>query len=378
MHVNIMLRSSVVAGVLAFVPSPAAAVSLQAQPSCPAWEAAPVEHAGLDPVLWGVDGAASNDIWAVGAYYSPVGHAQIQHWDGARWTPVPAGSTTLPVSVLRGVSVIAADDAWAVGLFNRAADGSGPIQPLTEHWDGLAWTVVPAPEASGHSILTDVAAAATDDVWAVGSDSTDAGTMEALILHWDGSAWTRSASGIVTWNHALDAVTVVASDDVWAVGRVHEDGRWTTLVEHWDGTQWSVVPSGSEGGILNGVAAIGPSDVWAVGTATAAPNTVLTLHWDGTSWSTVANGLAAITLEDVATTAGTGEAWAVGTGADLNPITAHWNGQTWTAVPNVTGFTLHAVRTFAPADVWAVGRTLTEALAAHYTDPCAAVGARRP
>ena len=178
---------------------------------------------------------------------------------------------------------------------------------------------------------------------------------------------------MVTWNHALDAVTVVAPDDVWAVGRMHEDGRWTTLVEHWDGTQWSVVPSGSPGGILNGVAATGPSDVWAVGTATAA-NTVLTLHWDGTAWSTVANGLAAITLEDVTTT-GTGDAWAVGTGADLNPMTAHWKGQSWTAVPNVSGFTLHSVKSFAADNVWSVGQTQTEALAVHYTDPCA--GARQ-
>ena len=227
-----------------------------------------------------------------------------------------------------------------------------------------------------------MAAAATDDVWAVGSYSTDAGALEALILHWDGSAWTRSAGGIVSWNHALDAVTVVAPDDVWAVGRMHEDGRWTTLVEHWDGTQWSVVPSGGEGGILNGVTANGPSDVWAVGTATAAPNTVLTLHWDGTTWSTVANGLAAITLEDVTTT-GTGNAWAVGTGADLNPITAHWNGQSWTAVPNVSGFTLYSVKSFAADDVWSVGQTRTgqtptEALAVHYTDPCASALARQP
>ena len=52
--------------------------------------------------------------------------------------------------------------------------------------------MVPAPEATGNSILTDVAAAATDDVWAVGSYSTDAGAMQALILHWDGNAWTTS------------------------------------------------------------------------------------------------------------------------------------------------------------------------------------------
>ena len=40
---------------------------------------------------------------------------------------------------LNGVSALSVSDAWAVGDF---ADGSSPLQPLFEHWDGAAWEEV--------------------------------------------------------------------------------------------------------------------------------------------------------------------------------------------------------------------------------------------
>jgi hypothetical protein len=294
---------------------------------------------------------------------------QVQHWDGKKWSLVPDGGGDLPVVALRGIAAIAPDDVWAVGLYNSVEDGSGPIRPLAQHWDGLTWTVVPAPEAGTNAFLTDVAAVATDDVWAVGNSSTGAGDLKALIQHWDGKSWTIVESPDVGVYHALNAITVMAADDVWAVGRMKKEEQWTTLVEHWDGKVWSVVPSGSQaGGILNAISAAGPDDIWAVGTATV-PNTVVTLHWDGSKWSPFTNGLAAVALDDI-TVIGPDDAWAVGTGSDVGPLTAHWDGQSWRAVPNVRGFTLHSTMSFAPEDVWAVGQTQTESLAIHYADPC--------
>lgn len=345
--------------------------------TCGAWQATTVPYAGTDPALWSVDGAAPDDVWAVGAFYNPLAHVQVQHWNGESWSAVPDGGTDLPVSALRGVAAVAADDVWAVGLYNSVADGTGPIRPLAQHWDGSTWTVVAAPEAGVSGLLVDVAAAASDDVWAVGSYSVTPGDLRALIQHWDGTSWTSVPSPEVGFYHALNAVAVTAPDDVWALGRMNKDGQWTTLVEHWDGTAWTVVPSGSQpGGILNAIAVAAPDDIWAVGTATVA-NTVVTMHWNGSAWSVFANGLAAITLDDV-TAVGPDDVWAVGTGPDIGPLTVHWDGQAWRAAPSIGGFTFHSATSFAHGDVWAVGQATGDAIAAHYSDPCTPGGQAAP
>ena len=67
-----------------------------------------------------------------------------------------------------------------------------------------------------------VAAAAANDVWAVGT-STTAGTAQTLILHWDGATWTTVSSpngpGL---DNALYGVAAIATSDVWAVGNYTE------------------------------------------------------------------------------------------------------------------------------------------------------------
>src|SRR4051812_1248074 len=53
--------------------------------------------------------------------------------------------------------------------------------------------------------------------------------------------------------------------------------------------QWSVVPSpnvGTAANSLNGVAAVSPNDVWAVGTST---NATLTEHYNGSQWNVVSS-----------------------------------------------------------------------------------------
>jgi hypothetical protein len=44
---------------------------------------------------------------------------------------------------LNGVTVLSADDAWAVGSY--ATDGDAFTATLIEHWDGSAWRVVASP-----------------------------------------------------------------------------------------------------------------------------------------------------------------------------------------------------------------------------------------
>src|SRR5205085_2738007 len=80
----------------------------------------------------------------------------------------------------------------------------------------------------------------------------------------------------------LSAVAAISPTDVWAVGRSGS----RPLIEHWDGTRWSQVPDGSSHGYwLVGVAAVSPRDVWAVGMDDHSH--ALVEHWDGTRWRLV-------------------------------------------------------------------------------------------
>src|SRR5439155_12729534 len=67
-------------------------------------------------------------------------------------------------------------------------------------------------------------------------------------------------------NH-LDGVAANGPDDVWAVGQRNGDAAGTDLplVEHWDGRHWTVAPVPVPGGgaaLLDGVAVRG-NQVWA-------------------------------------------------------------------------------------------------------------------
>jgi hypothetical protein len=64
---------------------------------------------------------------------------------------VPPPSPGSTGNVFDGVAMVSACDAWAVGF----ASGGGSDQTLIEHWDGSAWSVVPAPSpGTAFSALT--------------------------------------------------------------------------------------------------------------------------------------------------------------------------------------------------------------------------------
>jgi|HubBroStandDraft_6_1064221.scaffolds.fasta_scaffold994436_2 hypothetical protein len=88
-------------------------------------------------------------------------------------------------SQITGLAAASDGSAWAVGdTFSRTSTTS----PLTLHWNGTAWTLVPDPSPAG-SFLDGVAAASDGTAWAVGHTGTGAG-VRMLMLRWNGTAWT--------------------------------------------------------------------------------------------------------------------------------------------------------------------------------------------
>jgi hypothetical protein len=277
------------------------AVSRTSAQTCE-WNVVPSPNSALPGnVLSDVSVISANDIWAVGGSSrgSRVGNPLIEHWNGSSWSIVPAPQPPDSIASLSGVSALSANDVWAVGM---SVIGNAASKTLTEHWDGSVWTVIPSPSIDNigpypaNNQLVDVVAIAPNDVWAVGTATTIVAG-EALTLHWNGTQWTIVRNPGMNprfYDANLLGITAVGANNIWAVGQI------TTSVErkfiaNWNGTSWTSVsspayPTNVE--FLEGVSAISASDIWAVGTYTipnpeGSPYFNATLHWDGTRWSIV-------------------------------------------------------------------------------------------
>jgi hypothetical protein len=138
----------------------------------------------------------------------------------------------------------------------------------------------------------------------------------------------------------LAGVAAVSPSDAWAVGaKTVDGGGQNVLILHWNGRTWSPVQKiRPVWGWLDSVSAVSASNVWAVGeyTPSGKDHRVLVMHWDGKSWSQEAGVPPVIgTLYGVAADAGT--VWAVGTiqvNAGHQPsLIMHLTGGHWYVVP---------------------------------------------
>jgi hypothetical protein len=221
--------------------------------------------------------------------------------------------------------------------------------------------------------LNAAAAVAANDVWAVGFSPHPSGTplyiRQTLIEHWDGASWSviPSPNPAGKTYVVLNGVAAISASDIWAVGHAGDPGSipLQTLTQHWDGTSWSIIPSPSpgtyNGNVLTAVAAVSTNDVWAVGWYQSGPTGqeggALTMHWDGTSWTVVPNPSKA-TLRAI-TAISSNDVWAVG-----DQVILHWNGTDWSTVsfpppPGDSYVVLKGVSAVSANDIWAVGYAQT-------------------
>lgn len=307
----------------------------------------PTPNENFNNGLYAVSASSPSDIWAVGQ--------STIHFDGATWTAFPApGIRGDNTSNLGGVSDISPTDAWAVGTVGIGLGNPGQV---IEHWNGTQWNAFPGPQfASGDQpSLKAMTTISANDIWAVGSLLSGSGTILSFLFeHWDGKAWTATTK--LSGDAFLLGVSADAPNDIWAVGFAGpENGTSRTLVLRYDGKNWIHYTSpsvGSGANQLNGVAALAPNDVWAVGFRTKipppkeAPTETLIIHFDGTGWSVVPSpniGPKSVfnsnRLEGV-TALSTNDVWAFGSWSEANgsghqhTLVMHWDGTAWTIVPS--------------------------------------------
>jgi hypothetical protein len=172
--------------------------------------------------LFGVAAISANDIWAVG---SAGGAPLALHWNGSVWSIVPTQvGSGFSSERLAAVSGSSSNEVWAVG------EAKGILTNQTfatiRRWDGARWTEKVCRAASSSNppegyegggpsaYFTGVAAAAGNDVWAVGVRGSG-----PMILHWDGRAWTTVTHPRAFPNSAvLRAVSTATGGKAWTAG----------------------------------------------------------------------------------------------------------------------------------------------------------------
>ncbi len=312
------------------------------------------------------------------------------------------GSGTGQPGVLRGVSDLSPDDAWAVGYSCTAQCGMGSAEvdhTLILHWGGTGWSQVASPNPHDNGHLNAVTALSPSQVWAVGSYcTTHCGTgsavFDALILHWNGTAWTQVASPTLAGSlvTTLNGVSAASPAVAWAVGtycsvncnqaKPAPPPRPDTFILRWDGKAWSQAsspnPGGRYGSSLDSVSALAPDNAWAAGNygtrksfQNFTPGNSLMLHWNGSTWArqpspsfgnpapgSVLYGVSALSASD-ALAAGSSY---FGNCECARTLGLRWNGTAWTTVKTPSPGPLSdqvaeffGVAALSPSDAWAAG-----------------------
>jgi hypothetical protein len=350
------------------------------------WHRVPSPNIGPnDNDLGAISGRSPSDIWAVGSLL-PTGNATIvqtlaEHYDGTNWSVVPTPNVGRQANSFYGVTALPDGTAWATGIYTQASGHTG--QALTEHWNGHAWSIVPAANpGSAEDMLYSAAAVNDSEVWAVGTYSGPDGVFHPLIEQWDGHSWTAyPIAGRYGPPDAILTSVTASGREIWATGQlVGRQAPDRQVVLQLVGHSWHVVstapvrtPAGEVASAYPQAIAATPNGLWVAGNDRAGD----------TGFSSLVEGprpggsLGELTtpnptvqdnyLYGIAPVDGGTAAWAVG--YTIRPSTG--NGSTliefgsarggWKIVPSPnpagTGGNslLDAIQAFSANDIWAVG-----------------------
>jgi len=211
-----------------------------------AWSQARLPFVGGEVHLDGLSAAATDDVWAVGERCpgpcAGLAHssAVILHWDGQRWSAIPAPGLGADRSGLDAVLTVGPGEAWATG--GKSANREAPTRPLLERWDGSKWRTVDAPNTGPSTQWFAIGRIPGSGLMAVGSTSpsTTRSTTRPLVerRHGDGS-WSRASVPAPDTRMAyLTSVAAISRSNIWAVGPTNG----TPLILHWNGSVWRLVP----------------------------------------------------------------------------------------------------------------------------------------
>jgi hypothetical protein len=227
-------------------------------------------------VLNGVVALSANNAWAVGYRGGTKNETPLEtlilHWDGTSWRQVASPNVPNGANELSGITALSANDIWAVG-----SAGGGPLALHWNGNAWNVFPIQISSGLSGER-FTAISGTAGNDVWAVGQGKGFfSNQASASIWHWDGTRWTKKLCYAASASNPpagyegeggsdayFNGVAAAASNDVWAVG-ANGSGP---MILHWDGRAWTAVThprAFPNTAILRGVATAGGGSAWSVG-----------------------------------------------------------------------------------------------------------------
>ena len=250
---------------------------------------------------------------ATGSNSTPTGSAAVAMWDGTAWTQ--AALPSLPgASSLSGVACVSSDFCVAVGKHGARGYPQGVwTQPLTEMWNGNAWSIVRTPWLGGRGgQLAAVTCLSASWCTVVGEyykghlgPYRDIPRDQWMAEAWNGRAWTVKHPAAINnqprlgpdpWNF-VTGVACASQSSCVATGYIpitQGDASPTPFAVHFNGHGWSPIRGGlPRFAQLNGVSCVSAHRCFAAGQlysdgggsqARAAP--LITL-WTGSRWSRV-------------------------------------------------------------------------------------------
>jgi hypothetical protein len=191
-----------------------------------------------------ISATSANDVWLVGIYYKTIqgqftAQTMTEHFDGSSWSVI-----TMPLAVVtpdfvnyrfNSIDALSPNNVWVAGESGpSASSGFTGTATLVEHWDGSSWSIVTSPTPGTGPYLSGISSRGGSDVWAVGQITpSGGGPVQALSLHWDGTAWSSVATPGVGATRVLAAVSSRAgAARVWAVGRTSGSSSQPLVLLH--------------------------------------------------------------------------------------------------------------------------------------------------
>jgi len=211
----------------------------------------------------------TSNCLAVGQYnnIATTTKTLAMRWNGKAWSILPSPNVaSSPVNLLAAIACTSATNCFAVGNSFVSTTDSSAQQTLIEQWNGTTWSIVPSPNQllANDSVLSGVGCMSPTSCFAVGHYTNQLVT-STLTEHWDGVSWSvvPSPNPHSSTDNELNAVTC-STVSCFAVGKGHG-----TLVEVWNGTIWGIVaspnPVGATGSSLSGVSCPSATRCVAVG-----------------------------------------------------------------------------------------------------------------
>ena len=231
---------------------------------------------------------------------------------------------------LSDIAADATNDAWAIG--SARMQGQASFQPVVEHWDGRGWHTVTLPGSvlttlGTSSARATIGASSPANVWAFG--------MGGYWLHWNGKQWTagrlaRPAPGAL--GPYVGSPLVFGPSNVWAFGDYQtKAGALVPYGLHYNGQTWkSFTAPGMYG--FAAESAVSPDDIWGLMNAGVSGSGDVLTRWDGSRWATKAlpaTLTSSATLYSILARSDS-DVWVGGKSRKTGDgVVAHWDGSAW-------------------------------------------------